>query len=246
VPDSDEPSWRSWSKPVEDVPVLTDSGARAVFRVLDARESLRIRRHGTDGGSWHDRLITTVVARVPRAVGAALVEAASVLPVGPGDYRYPVADLHLTIGNLDAAAVCSDHEDVATRLTQALTGVACAQVTVLGLGVSRHTIFAKAIAHPSLGGLRRRTRQAVGVPRAFWRPGDSAAFINLVRFRQQHGKRMVDLVRTTELPTGLSWRLDQVELVATDKVLSESGTTLLEHFPLGPQRRPPHKPAQHG
>jgi hypothetical protein len=155
------------------------------------------------------------------------------LSVNDVDYVYPPTDLHMTVLNADTALGHMSAQTMAARLVEALTVRASPRIEIHGLGVSRHTVFARVVAVPSLGRLRRQIRRALGVGWPSWRPVDEVAFINLLRFRSQHDRRIVDAVRALAHEQHPTWGLNTLELVTADKVLSLDGTRLLAEIPFG-------------
>jgi hypothetical protein len=155
------------------------------------------------------------------------------LLVNDADYVYPPTDLHLTVVNVDASLGHMSAQTMVARLVEALAMRASPRIEIHGLGVSRHTVFARVVAVPSLGRLRRQIRRALGLGWPSWRPADEVAFINLLRFRAQHDRRIVEAVRGLADQQHPAWDLNTLELVTTDKVLSLNGTRLLAEIPFG-------------
>lgn len=166
-----------------------------------------------------------VVARLPIAIADVLAEAARGLATPPGSYLYPPATIHFTVRNLDGLA---DADVAAAAAVAAGTGF---DVAARGLGLSPATVFVQLFPDgDALRSLRSRLDE-LGPPRR--RPPGLAdlAFANVVRFASRPPRRLVRSVgqhRRTEFGR---WRVEQLELVRTDRYLSDAATVVLARIP---------------
>lgn len=203
----------------------------ALFAAFESRERAYLRRNGTDGSSWHDRPITTLVCRVPDTIAQQLhVVTRSLVADLPQEYVYPPGDLHLTVINLDHAVRSSLDLHVKEVVGQEPTWT----VQLFGLGLSRHTLFAKAFANPptSLMRLRRRLRYRLRTGPAWPQPSDAVAYVNLIRFNTNTAAPLGDHLHPFRRQSFGAFTADTLELVETDKVLSAERTRTLDTFHL--------------
>jgi 2'-5' RNA ligase len=179
----------------------------------------------------------TTVARLPAEVVATLAPALARLRAdGPGHHWYPPGTVHLTVQNLDGLDLDGDAGTARLAELRALLGAhAPFPAAVRGLGVSAGTVFAQVL--PCDASLRRLRadlrgflrRHAVAPRRA--RPLGHA---NLVRFvGPVTAAFLAELARQRRRDFG-SWTVTEVELVRTDRYLSQEGTTVLARLGLGP------------
>jgi 2'-5' RNA ligase len=180
----------------------------------------------------------TTVVRVPDDVAAALGAAQERLRrLDPRHHYYPPQTMHLTVANLDHMPA-----GVSDRIGPVLEGLRPVDVLVRGLGVSPTTVFARVL--PKDSGMRElRNRLAELAPKPL-RPslGDRAmlhlSFVNVVRFRGPVSAALLrEVVRLRAAPVG-RFSITEVELVRTDRLLSDAGTQLLQRFPLGARSGP--------
>jgi hypothetical protein len=144
-------------------------------------------------------------------------------------YVYPVHTVHVTVCNLDAATV--DVED----------GIACLRRMALpaptlaigGIGCSPDTLFLRCTFATAFAELRSAVRRAFGVTRS--RPSSwfysSVAFANVVRFNGPG-------VWPGPIEVGAVVTVVELEVVWTDRFLSDAGTQVLARIPLGSTTRP--------
>ncbi|MPY95872.1 MAG: hypothetical protein GEV08_23300 [Acidimicrobiia bacterium] len=165
----------------------------------------------------------TAVLRFPLDVASALDLGA--LPASRSHYRYPLSTLHVTVANLDQACV------PAPVGVEALRALTFEPVTLRldGFGCSRDTLFIRCSYGEELAVLRRAVRRAFALPRPF-NPVKAAfgqlAFANVLRF---DGPGVAPA--RGQGPEGLVV-LDNLDVVRTDRYLSDEATTVLARVPL--------------
>jgi hypothetical protein len=200
--------------------------------------STRFSRHaGTTrrepaGVSLGERRYVTTVVRLPVEIAGQLAAAgSSLLGARSPHYSYPPPSIHLTVlGLADGVGLEEDVHEIAKRHPPF-------GVEVRGLNVSRETVFAE--LYPVGSGLRelreglRHVESHEHGPASRWLRR-RLAHANLVRFAGQVEPGL--LVEVGRLRAARFGRFDvaEIELVQTDKVLSEQGTCTLGRFPLGP------------
>jgi hypothetical protein len=139
-------------------------------------------------------------------------------------HRYPPGTIHVTVANVDRARV-PIADAVATLRAQPLP---VARIALNGLGVSPDTVFVRCVADSGFATLRLAVAEAFGqaLPRSplyRW-----TAWANVVRF-DGRGTRVA-----ADEPTG--WvEAAVLEVVRTDRYLSDEGTEVLATVPLGHQ-----------
>jgi hypothetical protein len=142
----------------------------------------------------------------------------------PGHYTYPAHTVHVTVANLDRAGrtLESALESLAARRLPAPT------FRITGLGCSSDTVFLRCIHDRRFRQLRRAVRAAFGVgsPRAplAWL-FDRLSFANVVRFAGPARWARVGI-----LPGSV--RCTELEIVRTDRFLSDRGTIELAQLAL--------------
>jgi hypothetical protein len=169
------------------------------------------------------------IARLPAEIAARLEEAAEPLGrIQPEHHRYPADEIHMTVlGLADSAGA----EELAPIFAQhgPLT------IEVGGLNVSSSTVFAELYPHgPGLLTLRRDLRRAESDehgPAARWLRR-RLAHANVIRFGTPVDPRLLTGVGGLRRARFGRFRIEEVELVRTDKVLSDAGTRTLGRFTL--------------
>ena len=189
------------------------------------------RREPAAVGPGERRYVTTVV-RLPAEIAGELAAAGSMLlGARSPHYPYPPPSIHLTVlGLADGAGREEDVREIAKRRLPF-------GVEVGGLNVSRETVFAE--LYPVGSGLRelreglRHVESHEHGPASRWLRR-RLAHANLIRFAGQVEPAL--LAEVGRLRAARFGRFDvaEIELVQTDKVLSEQGTRTLGRFPLGP------------
>jgi hypothetical protein len=204
---------------------------RLALRVLHAGTAARTRLTGAAGRppARPQGPFTSCVARLPAEVAGRLCHA--VAEAIGADGVYPPGSVHITIANLDRAPLA--------ELPARVAGWAGEQrplsARVAGIGFSRATAFAVLdLDERALRAARRSLRGVAGVragPAVMLR--DHVAAVNLARFErplEADAARRLFPLRRVELPP---FAVAHVELVRTDKVLSETGTEILATYALG-------------
>lgn len=208
---------------LEPIPAALQRAALAAI-TWSSRSYLRRRRARLPaiGESVH----VTTVLRFPETLVPAL-------DVAPRHYRYPANTVHITVANLDERTVDVEVA-LATLREQRLPAVT---VQVEGLGCSRDTLFLRCIHGPAMTELRAQVRAAFGLvepPRLTLRAMYSRlTFANVVRFDgagtwPSRGRWGRDRISVT---------LPAMEVVRTDRYLSDAATTLLARVRLGARER---------
>jgi 2'-5' RNA ligase len=199
----------------------------ARLRVTAGRRSFDLPPAGIEAANH----LTTVV-RVPADMATILTAAQARLKRWDSShYYYPPTTLHLTISNLDH--VTSSFRD---QVSTVLEGFRPFDLLVRGLSVSPTTVFAQALPEDSaVQELRRRlwAREPKPLlPELVSRAMRHLCFINLVRFRGPVSSELLtEVARLRTLPVG-RFSVTEIELVRTDRFLSDAGTQVLERFSL--------------
>jgi hypothetical protein len=168
---------------------------------------------------------TTLVAFLPQAFAAQLLDLIGALPALAGHYRYQPAQLHVTSRNLDGANL--------DELSALLAGQQSIRLKTDGLGFTRETLLLRLLATDP--NLRRLRIQLDGLPGTG--PGRRAlrelAFANALRL---NGPVAPQLSRTVKQQrntlAGEELDLDELTLIRTDKVGSPDRTEVLGHYKL--------------
>jgi hypothetical protein len=150
------------------------------------------------------------------------------LDIAERHYRYPAGTVHVTVANLDASRVPAA---VGAQRLGAQT-LAPVSLHLGGFGCSPDTIFIKVLYDSAFVDLRKAVRRAFELPggplnavRAL--PYSAMAFANVVRF-DVAGERPPRNVTVFGSAT-----IDTMEIVRTDRVLSDEGTDVLARISLG-------------
>jgi hypothetical protein len=207
---------------------------RLALRALHAGTAARTRLTGAAGRppTRPRGPFTSCIARLPPEVAGRLCRVVADA-IGP-DGVYPPASVHITIANLDRAP----RAELPERVAGWAGGQPALSARVSGIGFSRATAFAVLdLDERALRSARRSLRGAAGGragPAVVLR--DHVAAVNLARFErplEAGAARRLSRLRRVELPP---FALARVELVRTDKVLSEAGTEVLGAYALGGRR----------
>jgi 2'-5' RNA ligase len=199
----------------------------ARLRVTAGRRSYDLPPLGIDAANH----LTTVV-RVPADMTTILTAAQARLKRWDScHYYYPPTTMHLTISNLDH--ITSGLRD---QILTVLEGVRPFDILVRGLSVSPTTVFAQALPEDSaVQGLRRRLwamEPKPLLPGLVSRAMRHLCFINLVRFcGPVSSELLTEVARLRTLSVG-RFSVTEIELVRTDRFLSDAGTQVLERFSL--------------
>jgi 2'-5' RNA ligase len=170
---------------------------------------------------------TTVVARAPAAIAEALADTARRLEAPGGSYLYPRGTIHYTVRNLDGV----DEDDVQARIA-AVADLPAFDLDVRGLGLSPTTAFAQLF--PADGTLSHLRRRLDGPGSRRWRPPGlgSLAFANVVRVPGRPSRELMRSVARHRHTDFGRWTVEEIELVRTDRYLSDAATVVLAGIPL--------------
>jgi 2'-5' RNA ligase len=182
--------------------------------------------------SLGERRYVTTVVRLPAEVAEQLAAAGSgLLGARSSHYPYPPQSIHLTVlGLADGAGLEQDVREIAKRHPPF-------GVEVRGLNVSRETVFAE--LYPVGSGLRelreglRHLESREHGPASRWLRR-RLAHANLIRFAGRAEPGLLAGVGRLRAARFGRFDVAEIELVQTDKVLSDQGTRTLGRFPLGP------------
>ena len=168
---------------------------------------------------------TTLVGFLPPAFAAALAESVAALPALAEHFRYPLAQLHVTVRNLDGADL--------RGLSALLEGLQPIPFRADGFGFTRETLLLRVLpADSTLRCIRRRLDELPGMRRGQL-PRHDLAFVNLLRL---NGPVAAELRRTVSQQrrtlAGRRFDLDELFLIRTDKVASPARTDVLCRYSL--------------
>jgi 2'-5' RNA ligase len=206
---------------------LSAVALEATWLVGRARLALRREPHRLPpAGSEHTTHLTSI-ARLPAEVAARLEPAlARLRKRDPQHHYYPVDTLHVTIRNLDSLSA-----DARTAAGAAIASHPSFELTARGLSLSPQTVFAA--VRPVDGTLRALRRELALLAGGSAGRFPDLAFANIVRFSGRVSREFVsELAALRRIDLG-SWRVTEVELVRTDRLLSREGTEVLERISLG-------------
>jgi 2'-5' RNA ligase len=191
--------------------------------LVHRRKEYRLPPHGP-GSSSHVTAVSRVSVQRADDVARALE---SLRATAPEHYFYPPETLHLTIRNLDGLDAAAF--DAAAAI---LSAAPAFDLELHGLNVSSQTVFVQALPRDdTLRSLRRRLDDLL---RASTRPHlpASLAHVNVVRFRGRVGPSLLLAVaRQRSLALG-TLRVDEVEIVETDRLFSAAGTRTVRRIAL--------------
>jgi 2'-5' RNA ligase len=197
----------------------------ARLRMTAGRQSFELPPQGMSAANH----LTTVV-RVPDDVAAALTAAQARLRRWDAwHHYYPPSTMHLTIANLDHVP-----SGLSDQISTVLDGFRPFDVLVRGLGVSPTTVFAQALPEDSaLQELRRRLWALAPkplLPGLLGRAMRHLSFINIARFCGPVSEELLtEVARLRPLTIG-RFCVTEMELVRTDRFLSDTGTQVLRRF----------------
>jgi hypothetical protein len=201
-------------------------GTRAGFSVVEADARIHWRLRGAPS---FDPLapsgpFTTLVAFLPPAFAARLTSVIDTLPGISEHFRYPPAQLHVTIRNLDGADL--------SALPALLAGTRPLLLGDVGLGFTRETLLLRLRTDKVLRRLRARLDGIAGIrpPR---QPLRRLAFANVLRLDAPVAGELLRSAREhRDALGGEQLKLDELTLVSTDKVGSPDRTEILARYPL--------------
>jgi hypothetical protein len=208
-------------------------GARAAFAanwLLTSRWLARAERPGRpEPLHIGDPRFVSCIVRLPAEIASRLQEAAEPLGrIQPQHHQYPADEIHMTVlGLADSAAV--------GELAPIVAQHGPPTIEVGGLNVSSSTVFAELYPQgPGLLALRRDLRWAASDehgPAARWLRR-RLAHANVIRFGAPVDRRLLAGVGRLRRARFGRFQIEEVELVRTDKVLSDAGTRTLGRFTL--------------
>lgn len=194
---------------------------RTLALSLTGISRLSFRRRPTSlpahGGSEHLTAIIRLGAHVVPEIEA------------PGHFVYPPHTVHITVTNLDGATV-----EVNAAISALGDRLPIAPTFHLGgVGCSPDTLFLRCVHDGAFGELRNALRGAFGMPSGFspvrWL-FDRLSFANVVRFDGRG--QWLSAAAPPAMVVGL-----EVEIVRTDRYLSDDATVVLARIPLRTSRR---------
>lgn len=175
------------------------------------------------------RFLTTVI-RLPAEIAERLADAASRLDrVQPGHYLYPPASIHLTVLGLADGPGAEAEVEAAVGRNRPFV------IEVRGLNLTRDSVFAELHPRgPRLTALRSdlravESREHGSISRWLRR---RLAHANLMRFAVPVDRRLVAEVGRLRGTSFGEFEAGEVELVHTDKVMSDAGTRTLARLAL--------------
>jgi 2'-5' RNA ligase len=175
------------------------------------------------------RFLTTAI-RLPAEIAERLADASSRLDrAQAGQYLYPPRSIHLTVLGLADVPAAEVEVEAAVGRNRPFA------IEVRGLNLTRDTVFAE--LHPRGAGLRAlrddlravESREHGSVSRWLRR---RIAHANLIRFAVPVDRRLVAEVGRLRATFFGEFEAREVELVRTDKVMSDAGTRTLARFAL--------------
>ncbi len=198
----------------------------ARLRVTAGRRSFHLPPLGIEAANH----LTTVV-RVPADMATVLTAAQARLKRWGSSHYYHPPTMHLTISNLDHAT-----SGLRDQISTVLEGFRPFDILVHGLSVSPTTVFAQALPEDSAVQELRRRLWAMEpkpfLPGLVSRAMRHLCLINIVRFcGPVSSELLTEVARLRTLSAG-RFSVTEIELVRTDRFLSDTGTQVLERFSL--------------
>jgi hypothetical protein len=198
--------------------------ARSAFVGLEVDARIRWRLHGPPNFDETAPAgpFMTLVAFLPQAFAAQLLDLIGALPALAGHYRYQPAQLHVTIRNLDGADL--------DELPALLAGQRSIRFKTDGLGFTRETLLLRLLAaDPNLKRLRIQLDGLLPGRRAL----RELAFANILRLNGPVAPQLSQTVKQQRNTlAGEELDLDELALVRTDKVGSPDRTEVLGRYKL--------------
>ena len=183
-----------------------------------------------------------VIIRLPLRV------ASSVAPIleelhqhDPHHHYYPPESIHVTIRKLGQFP--SEDTGAAARLAE-LRHIAASHpsfdLTVRGLNLSPTTVFAQVFPHDQtfhslrryLGGIAERSVNQPSSERIIDGVARNLAHANVVRFSDMVTKGFIKEVSRFRRAYFGRWKVREIELVRSDRLLSREGSHVIERIPL--------------
>jgi hypothetical protein len=187
----------------------------------------------------------TLVTRLPHQAISGIDEILSELKRrAPSHHYYPADTIHVTIRNFDHMKDV-DRSRLLAQLRHCIGSLRPFSLSARGLGVSPNSVFVQLFPEDrSLCDLKRKlslltsdslhTRQRATDSRLlrdllFRR----LAFANLIRFSGPISLPFIHEIARHRTKNFGSFRVEALELVQTDKLFSDAGTTTIDRMPLG-------------
>lgn len=187
----------------------------------------------------------TLVARLPQQASSGVDEVLSDLKRhDPSHHYYPADTIHVTIRNFDSMKDV-DRSQLLAQLRHCIGSLRPFSLKARGLGVSPNSVFVQLFREDgSLSDLRRKlslitqdnphTRKRATGSRPFrdllFR---RLAFANLIRFSGPVSLPFIREIARHRTTSFGSFCVEALELVQTDRLFSEAGTTTIDRMPLG-------------
>lgn len=180
--------------------------------------------------------LLSCVLRLPPSIAHQLRAYANELEgLEPDHYYYPPESMHVTL----AAPRSTDDARIAVTDVRAIAPLLVgAHARVLGVGLTKRTLFAAIVPDRSLLAARRSLRRS-------WRQSGGGLssdvlfgrvwYANIVRFRADPSKRYLARARKTGSLRFGWFELAAVEVVRTNKVMSPACTVVLARIPIEPR-----------
>lgn len=172
----------------------------------------------------------TLVAFMPGPVAEEIARSVRRLPGLGGHFRYPPAQIHMTVRNLDGVEL-ADLPDI-------LSGVPAIELRTAGLCFTRETLLVRFV--PTDRTLRGLRSELDGLPGAgpLARARSALAFANVLRLNGVVSRELrVCVRRPGRRLEGRPVEIREVQLVSTDKVGSPDRTQILGRYALGGRGR---------
>jgi hypothetical protein len=186
----------------------------------------------------------SLAARLPQQATSGIAKILSDLQrCDPSHHYYPTDTIHVTIQNFDSMKDV-DRSQLLAQLRHCIGSLRPFSLSARGLGVSPNSVFVQLFPEDrSLRDLRRKLSLLTPDSHTRQRATDTRlvrdllfrrlAFANLIRFS---GPISLPFIReiARHRTTGFgSFCVEALELVQTDRLFSEAGTTIVDRMPLG-------------
>jgi hypothetical protein len=214
---------------------VTRAVERLARTAIDVASGLRLRRRRppAPARTYPEQHVTTVLRVRPATADAIWDQLAPVRERWPDARWYPPGTMHVTVLNLNP--VDRSGVDVGAALGTAAAAVPAVTLAYDGFGLSPDSGLVWVDAGDDLRRLRDAVRAAVGLP-APRGLGDrvlaTVGYANVVRFEAPPGPEFLRAWRRLP-PVGRADQVTAVELVTSDRYLSDDATQLLARVDLG-------------
>ena len=213
------------------------------FRILRILSSVRLLTLGpsidVEPAAGAPQLITTVV-RLPEPLAQAIHDHLRTLfRHHPEHHIYPVSTIHISISGFTVRADF-DLLIIENAVEEALSHTSPFSIELLGLSLSPSTVLIQALPHDdAIAGIRQRIsfvlqdKEPHLRPRSRPFPSQHIAFANVLRFLGPIDAPTLlrDVKRLKDHEFG-RFKVQEIQLVRTDKFLSDQGTEILRPFSL--------------